>query len=357
MIFFVLAILAFLGRIHSNKWALEDTKRAKELYRHNNSEIIDDIDCDMVKREWPDLPVLETVSISRHPAPERPRILCVIMTFSIRHDAVRAVARTWGFRCSGFVAVSDEADPSIPTVKTSYTGSEEWEHLWKKKISIYRDVAEFMLDGGPGEGVFDYVFFADDDTYLIYENLEAFLLKDESPVRRVQAAGQGIYLGAPHRISGNPDDPDYEFLYNVGGAGTLMDPVAIGALIDAMDNGRCVAVNQNDAGRFTFEDVFTGLCLLGAVPDPIIPIDGRDAQGRHRFFHVNPVDILGLPTGQPKTWLEWYQETSFEFVGGLEGVSPTLISFHDAKNEKRLLQVDSFLYGRCRPKQGPETDL
>ena len=301
--------------------------------------------CETAKT-WIDAEVYDRIHEATNAPPVR--VLCVIMTYKGRHDAAKVVARTWGARCAGFLAVSDEKDDSVPTVQASYQGPEGWNYLWVKKVSLYHDVRKFWEELG-WEDAYDYVFFGDDDTYVVVPNLQAYLAALPVPAaseEEEEEKGEGVYIGGGHRIRGDPDDDEYDVTYNVGGAGSVFNARALRALCVSILTDTCTAgVTGSDTGLFTFEDVFTGRCMAGAMPHPMIPKDTRDEHGRHRFFSISPLDILGNGeyTGQPQQWVQWYQSTMVGYMSGARSVSPELISFHDIKDPRGMLNIHRYL--------------
>jgi len=367
----VWVLMSGLVLAQTSPWSMEDVKRAKSMTDDTNTGDADargsgshdadadsssPADCSALRGGFRDaeLSVYDQITVAHEDSARLPdgqsvRVLCVIMTHKRRHDAARAVARTWGRRCAGFLAVSDEEDVSVPTVQTSYTGPEGWDYLWVKKVSVYRDTAA-MWEAQGWANAFDFVFFGDDDTYVVVPNLHAFLadlVRNADP-----SGGNAVYVGAPHRINGDPSHDEYHVLYNVGGAGTVLDSVALRALITALNTDTCTAgVSASDTGQFTYEDVFTARCLAGVPGRPVVPVDSRDDKGRHRFSHIHPLDIVGdgSLTNQPPQWVYWYQTTMVGHQKGLgaAGVSPHIVTWHDVKNPHKLEAVDAYLVQGC----------
>ena len=344
-----LGLAAWCVAMVQGAWIREDAHLAQQLYR-DYSLVEDGLDmsdfCEVAKT-WIDAEVYDRIQEATDAPPVR--VLCVIMTYKGRHDAAKVVARTWGARCAGFLAVSDEKDDSVPTVQASYQGPEGWSYLWVKKVSLYHDVRQFWEDMGWGDA-YDYVFFGDDDTYVVVPNLLAYLaalpVLVSASSEENEMGGESVYIGSVHRIRGDSNDDEYDVTYNVGGAGSVFNARALRALCVSILTDTCTAgVTGSDTGVFTFEDVFTGRCMAGAMPHPIVPKDTRDEHGRHRFFCISPLDILsnGEHTGQPQQWVQWYQSTMVGYISGSRSVSPELISFHDIKDPKSMLNIHRYL--------------
>lgn len=96
----------------------------------------------------------------------KPRILCIICTRDANRDLTAAVIETWGRRCSGFVAFSDVHDPAIPTVHVPLQSDDQYENLWFKVAAAWKYVYAHYVDQ------FDWFLMADDDTYVVVDNLE-----------------------------------------------------------------------------------------------------------------------------------------------------------------------------------------
>ena len=102
-----------------------------------------------------------------HKQPMNVRILCMIYTVEDKHyGAVREILKTWGRDCTGMLVFSNTFDASIPTVVVEQDGEDSYANLWRKIVAIWKYVNRNYVDE------FDWFFLADDDTYLIYENLE-----------------------------------------------------------------------------------------------------------------------------------------------------------------------------------------
>ncbi|XP_053376738.1 glycoprotein-N-acetylgalactosamine 3-beta-galactosyltransferase 1-like [Mercenaria mercenaria] len=99
-----------------------------------------------------------------------PTILCWIMTSpeNLYKKAVH-VKNTWARRCNKSIFFSSEKNESFPVV--SLNVAEGKEHLTGKTMQAFRYVFENHLDEA------DWYLKADDDTYVIFENLQYFLSK------------------------------------------------------------------------------------------------------------------------------------------------------------------------------------
>jgi glycoprotein-N-acetylgalactosamine 3-beta-galactosyltransferase len=97
-----------------------------------------------------------------------PRIFCMITTHVENHvQRVISIKETWGKRCDVLLFVSSKSDPTLPAVKVCKI--EDRHHLWCKTKEGLRYAYENYLDEA------DWFLKADDDTYVIVDNLKYFL--------------------------------------------------------------------------------------------------------------------------------------------------------------------------------------
>ena len=116
------------------------------------------------------------------------RVLCLVMTHPGNHQTrALQVARTWGRRCSYLRFLTTQEDQQLETYVSNSTEVQSWsqrsnwiisqftrqayDHIWgKTKYGFKRAYEEFY-------DKVDWVMKADDDTYVVLENLR-FLLSD-----------------------------------------------------------------------------------------------------------------------------------------------------------------------------------
>lgn len=142
----------------------------------------------------------------------RVRVLCWVMTQPINHETrARAILSTWGSRCNRLLFMSTAEDPVLNTIVLPLAGAESRDQLWNKTSAAYRYVYEHHRDE------YDWVLRADDDTYVIVENLR-YLLSGHSP-------DQAVYFGCKFRLSSG-------VVYMSGGAGIVASRQAIRLLVE-----------------------------------------------------------------------------------------------------------------------------
>ena len=99
---------------------------------------------------------------------ERVRVLCWVMTSpSTISSKAQHVKATWGARCNLLIFMSSEADPLLPAVGLNV--SEGHDNLWGKTRAAFAYVYRHHHDDA------DWFLKADDDTYVIVENLRLLL--------------------------------------------------------------------------------------------------------------------------------------------------------------------------------------
>lgn len=249
------------------------------------------------------------------------RILCYILTVSKYHASrCRAVQATWGPRCDRLVFASDEDDELLGAVRIP-NALHDYDHLWDK----HRKTLKFLYEKYSSD--YDWFVKADDDTFLIVENLKHFLA---SPMISAVTDTEPLHLG--HRLV----LPDYQlseinvpalllnqfaaeigrWIYNSGGAGYAMNKVYIERFMRAYDKPTCLPRN-----RKVPEDAGLAFCMAF---EGIFPTYSRDKRDMERFHLQNPSNTYrGLPR-----WVSRYHEGLGGPLSGPFSISPETIGFH-----------------------------
>ena len=177
-----------------------------------------------------------------------------------------AVKSTWAKRADITLFMSDTKDNKLPAIGlNSLLGRE---HLSMKTMRAFQFVYEHHLNDA------DWFMKADDDTYVIVENLREMLSHHN--------ASEPISFGAHFRKKN----------YYSGGSGYVLSKAAL-EIFGKRQHGVCV-----DDGPM--EDMHMGICLkkLGVKFG-----NSRDASGKTRFFPFSPNRHVNNKIPE---WYIWY---------------------------------------------------
>ncbi|XP_043911009.1 glycoprotein-N-acetylgalactosamine 3-beta-galactosyltransferase 1-like [Protopterus annectens] len=239
----------------------------------------------------------------------RVRILCWVMTAPQNLETkAKYVKLTWGKRCNILLFMSSENNTEFPAIGMN-TG-EGRKQLYKKTMLAFQYVHAHYLDQA------DWFFKADDDTYVIVENLRLLLSKYDPQ--------QPVYLGKRFRMY-------MKHGYMSGGAGYVLSKKALQMYVAAMRNNRCNHTTST-------EDVALGKCMdkLG-----IIPGDSRDIYKQETFFPFYPDHHLMPGFLQKTSW--FWRFNYYKNVNGPKCCSDLAISFH-YMNSTYMYMMEFYTY-------------
>ncbi|CAL1532605.1 unnamed protein product [Lymnaea stagnalis] len=239
------------------------------------------------------------------------RVACWILTSpsNLEKKAIH-VKNTWAKRCNVVVFISSQRNDSFPTVGVN--ASEGREHLTAKTMQAFKYLYDHNLNDA------DWFLKADDDTYVIMENLRYFLSAEDPQ--------KPVYFGQrfkPHVKQG----------YASGGAGYVISKEALRRY--GQRGSQNVSMCKNDLGD---EDVEFGRCLQNLG---VILKTGLDAQNRTRFHCWAPE--FAVRPEFTKALLEYDFENGTGFPQGIENISDYAISFHYVSPTK-MYDMEFFIY-------------
>ncbi|XP_054287746.1 glycoprotein-N-acetylgalactosamine 3-beta-galactosyltransferase 1-like [Macrosteles quadrilineatus] len=241
----------------------------------------------------------------------RVRVLCWVLTSPSNHETrAKHVKATWGKRCNILVFVSTANDTTLGAIALS--DKEGHDLLWIKTKAAFTYVYQHYKDA------YDWVLKADDDTYVVVENLRYLLYHYNS--------SDPMYFGCRFK-------PYVKQGYMSGGAGYVLSKEAVHRFVtQAIPNPKLCKEEGSGA-----EDVEIGKCLENVG---VIAMDSRDQYERGRFFPFTPENHL-FNRYDPSYW--YYQYIYYNTTDGLNCCSDLAITFHYI-SPQQLYVMDYMIY-------------
>merc|ERR1719187_843785 len=201
-----------------------------------------------------------------------PRVLCWVNTHPPNHAKKAVHVRaTWGKRCDKLLFMSTEADDDLGAVALQNITSGR-ASLWNKTRAAFTYVWEKHREEA------DWFIKADDDTYVIMENLKHLLVEYDSD--------RPMIFGHRFKYFGG---------YMAGGSGYVLSKAALDLFVSEVGNPKkCLDPGFEWGG----EDVRMGQCMTKLN---VTVGDSRDSGGRARFMIWNPREHL-IPRKGKKRW-------------------------------------------------------
>ncbi|XP_052247839.1 glycoprotein-N-acetylgalactosamine 3-beta-galactosyltransferase 1-like isoform X2 [Dreissena polymorpha] len=235
------------------------------------------------------------------------RVLCWVMTSPENLESkAKHVRSTWARRCNKLLFISSVTNKTFPAIGIDVP--EGRDHLTAKTMKAFKYIYEHHMDDA------DWFMKADDDTYVILENLRYFLSS--------QNTNEPIYFGHHFKTIVKQG-------YFSGGAGYVLSKESMrrfGA------HGSNETVCRQDGGA---EDAEFGKCMenLGVKVG-----NSTDKLGRSRFHCFDPdTHLMG---GYPD-W--YYQYDAHGAKKGRESISDYAISFHYVPVDK-MYAMEFYIY-------------
>lgn len=235
------------------------------------------------------------------------RVLIWVMTSPQNlKDKASVVRDTWGRRANKLLFFSSETNPNFPTLGLNV--SEGREHLTAKTMRGFKYIFDHHLNDA------DWFMKADDDTYVIVENLRYFLSS--------QTTEDPIFFGHHFKTIVKQG-------YYSGGGGYVLSKEALRRF---GKDGNNPNICRQDGGA---EDAEFGTCMerLG-----VKTANTTDVLGRSRFHCFDPETHLfgGYP--------DWYYKYDANGAKkGEESMSDYAITFHYVTPQK-MQALEYFIY-------------
>ncbi|CAJ1051079.1 glycoprotein-N-acetylgalactosamine 3-beta-galactosyltransferase 1-B [Xyrichtys novacula] len=221
------------------------------------------------------------------------RVLCWVMTGpSNLEKKARHVKSTWSRHCNMVIFMSSVDDPDFPTVGL---GTKEGrDQLYWKTIKAFHYAYEHHINEA------DWFLKADDDTYVIVDNLR-LVLANHTPE-------EPIYFGRRFK-------PFTKQGYMSGGAGYVLSKEALRRFVEGFKNNVC-------SHTTSVEDLAMGQCMEKVG---VLAGDSRDSVHRETFHPFVPEQHLTVKFSKSF----WYWKYCYYPISeGPNCCSDLSVSFH-----------------------------
>nr|CDS29441.1 glycoprotein N acetylgalactosamine [Hymenolepis microstoma] len=205
------------------------------------------------------------------------------------------VKATWARRFNGYVFISSENDTSLPSIRA--VEKENRGVLWEKTRQAFMYAKKNLINE------YDFFMKADDDSYVIVENLR-FILSKMDPNKPF--------------IMGRRFKKFVKQGYLSGGAGYVVSRAALKLIAEGMEKEASSCRKRGGA-----EDVNLGAC---AEEVGVKMVDSLDEHGEEAFHPFNPSYMLDKKAMEHTEWVHFYNY--YPIRTGLDCCSDHSVSFH-----------------------------
>ncbi|RLN50114.1 hypothetical protein BBJ28_00003899 [Nothophytophthora sp. Chile5] len=268
-----------------------------------------------------------------------PRVLCFVITYSLHHGTkARAVDDTWGQRCDKLIFFSNMTDSIVVGAGTPAEQTND-----KNKAALRYVHANFRND-------YDWFYKADDDSYVVMENLRNYLKRPEiahTYNREPMQMGHRLNLGesAVNFYIKNETLKTLwhsrwdRWVYHSGGPGYVMNRLDMNKIVEILDDWMCLSDPDSETIP---DDAGISFCMMWHGVDPHIHvITAAESFGTVSYFYPthllesllhasSPSNIFSPPAvDDPNNWYVKYRR----HIGGvhlqLESAAPGSVAFHN----------------------------
>ena len=270
---------------------------------------------------------------------KRTKVLCMVYTVDTPSNTrnLKAIAETWGRKCDGFIASSNVTNHSLGSIHLTHEGDETYDNIWAKVISTwmyaYRNYRQ----------EFDYFYICGDDTYVVMENLYAFLISDDM-MKLQEGYRDAIYNAThgnsisiyTHELRPRPLILAAPMMYKRkpvinGGTGYILNRAALNLFGQNIMNPR---EEQYTNVTSSMEDVFMGQFFLRHGVSVSVTNDFANGGGR-RFAGTADNSFSYTPTSDSSKPLMLQKRYGLPMMYGADSISEQQIAFHLKDDWKR----------------------